>query len=395
MQSVPCRLAKNLGITLLIVTQATGCLSGVLAEYQASKAEVLGAPDPLGTNWKPEVRVRLSPELVEAVVASVLEDGLSTGRTLTVSGPLGMSARVEPSIDVEKLTFGAGKSCQKCVNAHASLDGKVAYDLAGYRGSVPLHGELTADVALVLVREGDEWSASATVEDVQSLEVEVPRAGRIELGGELERWAKRGLGEAPAIPLGTFGGGGLPIRAARVAWIGDAAELEGATDVVGAVPVAAGGAVPNGWAVSLDTETLLALARRAAFERGALSHDVAVEPKALRIEDGGGFSLDLRLWRLAGAGWWRDYTVRGTLAIDDGKLVVRSEDVVENGKSRGAGLADPLALLVEGRILQALGDAFDRAIPLRTGKALGRLAPRATRISVEGSRVTLEGSVWR
>jgi hypothetical protein len=129
---------------------------------------------------------------------------------------------------------------------------------------------------LALVRTADEWSASASIEDVQSLEIEVPHAGKLALAGELEQWARHGLHEAPAIPLGSFGGGGLPIRAARVAWNGDAAELEGATDVVGATPcpgweASPGGAAPAGWSVSLDTQTLLALARRAAFEQGALA----------------------------------------------------------------------------------------------------------------------------
>jgi hypothetical protein len=393
MQSFVRSLAKTIGVTCVLVLW-TGCVASVLGEYQASKEAALGPLQALGQHWKPEVRVRLSPDLVEAVVTSVVEDGLSTGRTVTVSGPLGVSARLEPSIEVKKLSFGAAKACETCVNAHAVLDGKVGYDLAGYRGSVPLHGELTVDVAIGLVRTADEWAVSATVADVQALEVEVPRAGKLELGGELEHWARRALKESPAIPIGTFGGGSLPLRAARVAWFGEAAEIEGATELAGAVPVVGGGAVPAGWAVSLDAGTILALARRAAFERGALAHDVAVEPRALTFQDGGGFSLDLRLWRLAGAGWWRDYTVRGTLEIADGKLVVRSEDVVETGKSRGAGIADPLVLLVEGRILQSLSDAFDRAIPLRTG-SIGGITPRASRISVDGTRVTLEGSVWR
>ncbi len=394
MQSAARVWAKTLGTSLVLVLGGVGCPASVLGEYQASKAEVLGAPAELGANWKPEVRVRLSPGLAEEVVGAVLEAGLSTKRAITVSGPLGVSARVEPSVDVKALSLGAAKSCERCVNARATLDGKVGYDVAGYRGSVPLHGQLAVDVSLQLVRDRDEWSASATIEDVQSLEVEVPHAGKVALEGELEQWARRGLREAPAIPLGSFGGGGLPIRAARVAWMGDAAELEGATDVVGATAVPPGGATPAGWAVSLDTQTLLALARRAAFTQGALSHDVAVDPKALRIEDGGAFTLDLRLWRLTGAGWWRDYTVRGTLAIDGGKLVVRSDDVTETGKSRGAGFADPLALLVEGRILESIADAFDRAIPLRTG-SIGGISPRATAISVDGSRVTLEGTTAR
>jgi hypothetical protein len=392
MQSAGRSWAKTLGASLLLTVSAGGCGAAVLAEYQASKAEGLGAPAELGTNWKPEVRVRLSRAVVESAVGALLEEGLTAGRAFTVSGPLGLSARLEPRLDVKKLTFGAAKACDRCVNARAALDGRVAYDLAGYRGTVPLHGELVADVSIRLERTGESWTASARVEDVQSIEVEVPRAGKLEVGSELEHWAKRALAEAPTIPLGTFGGGGLPIRALRVSWIGEALELEGATDVVGAVPVASAGAVPEGWSVSLDGGTVLALARRAAFERGALSHEVAVEPRALEVRDGGGFSLDLRLWKLAGAGWWRGYTVRGSLGLDGSKLVVRSDDVVETGRSRGAGIADPLALLVEGRILQALGDAFDRAVPLRTGSVAG-LTPRASRIVVDGTRVTLEGTV--
>src|SRR5262245_25746369 len=220
MQSAARVWAKTLGTSWVLLAGATGCPSTVLAEYQASKAEVLGAPAELGANWKPEVRVRLSPDLAEAVVGSVLEEGLSTKRAISVSGPLGVSARVEPSVNVEELSLGAAKSCERCVNARATLDGKVGYDVAGYRGSVPLHGQLAVDVALALVRNADEWSASASIEDVQSLEIDVPHAGKLSLAGELEQWAKRGLHEAPAIPLGSFGGSGLPIRAARVAWNG-------------------------------------------------------------------------------------------------------------------------------------------------------------------------------
>ena len=73
--------------------------------------------------------------------------------------------------------------------------------------------------------------------------------------------------------------------------------------------------------------------------------------------------LGLRLWRTSGKGWWRDYTVSGPVTLTKSRIKLKAEDVREDGKSKGAVLADPLAALGEGIILRAIENSVAAAIP--------------------------------
>jgi hypothetical protein len=114
----------------------------------------------------------------------------------------------------------------------------------------------------------------------------------------------------------------------------------------------------------VSQDSLLDLARAAAFRYGAVSHDIVVEPTALSIT-GDAFDLGLRLWKPVGKGWWRDYTVHGTVKKAARGVKLSPETVVEGEKSRGAALADPLSALAEGYILKVLEDSVATSLPDR------------------------------
>ena len=43
-----------------------------------------------------------------------------------------------------------------------------------------------------------------------------------------------------------------------------------------------------------------------------------------------GKRLELRLWRIEGSGWWRDYTLRGPLALERGHLKLSADELEED-----------------------------------------------------------------
>ena len=109
---------------------------------------------------------------------------------------------------------------------------------------------------------------------------------------------------------------------------------------------------------------LLNIARREAFTLGEVSPGTGIyaEPTSLDLE-GQGFEMGLRVWRLDGTDWWRDYTLSGDISILKEELVLKATAVKEGDKSEGAGIADPIALIGEAYIMRVLQDSAQGALP--------------------------------
>jgi len=84
----------------------------------------------------------------------------------------------------------------------------------------------------------------------------------------------------------------------------------------------------NGWRLDLATDSLLDLARIASFRAEPLPRQIVAEPTSLYV-DGRSFTLGLRLWRVKGRGWWRDYSVTGTLAVTGDDRIALTPERVE------------------------------------------------------------------
>ena len=92
-------------------------------------------------------------------------------------------------------------------------------------------------------------------------------------------------------------------------------------------------------------------------------------------------------------GWWRDYQVLGSVALTEEKLELEASEVSSQGKSRLAGLIDPLAMIAERQILGAIEDGISQALPLGQSTRIRDLEIHALteKVQAENGVLTLEG----
>lgn len=371
-----------------------GCAGNIQALYDAEREAVLGRPGAPGAEWAPDIRVQLSDETLQDLARGAVDAGLlDVRKTLSIDGPLGISASVTPRASVQSLQVRPKKGCDDCLKVTAALQGNAGWAVGPVKGKLPWSAELTAVLRFTADKAGKGFDLTGTLANVTDLEVRAGKAKSIDLGPALKGWARDALKQAPPLRLGRIGGAALPIRRLRLSTAGGQVEVQALSDVPGWAPVRSVPPPKTGWSVAVSEATVGALVRREAFEMGLLDLNLALDPRSIDFE-GDTFSMDLRLWRLQGAGWWRDYTVNGTARVANGKLTLRSKTAEERGKSPGAGLADPLALLVEGRILDEVAKGLRQAVPTTQEAALkgATFRAEATGLETVGDAVVLVGT---
>ena len=152
----------------------------------------------------------------------------------------------------------------------------------------------------------------------------------------------------------------------------------------------------EGFQVVMSEGVLLDASRKDAFQAGDISGEHAMnlhaEPTSLDVE-GERFTLGLRLWRLEGSGWWRDYTLEGPIELSKGHIRLKADDLQEGERSPGAALVDPLSWLGEGLILEGIAESAHGAWPARDAFPVGdlRLTTTFTSARGEGEALILEG----
>lgn len=387
----PAWICPMLPMSLLLFS----CASGVLALYEEERAAALAAPPAIEDSWKPEVRLRLSDDALDGLVQSALDQGLLAWKdTIELDGPLGISAKVTPSGELSSLSLSASQQCDGCLEVDARLKGKARWSAAGASGQIPFTAKIGATMVFAVERDGSAWAVEASLEDVDRVQVGSASIGSVDATGLLGDWVSDALKRARPLDLGVLGGAQLPLRAARVSTSGGQVELQLLTDVPEGSPVSAGGTLSTDFDLRVSTDTVLALARREAFETGAIAMDVAAVPSSLQLDDSA-FTMGLRLWKLTGAGWWRDYSVTGELGLKRRRITLEPTGAVEGEKSRGAGLADPLALLAEGQILDAIEEGMHQVLPGSAGTTVGsrKVTGQVTGLSGGDGVLTLSGSL--
>lgn len=383
---------------MLMLLSLLGCAGNIHELYESTRQDVLAAVPGAGDRWQPDIRARIHPAQLNGVAGAALEAGLlSWKKKQTVDGPLGISATVTPSAGVEQLNIVPGKDCDDCLAVTGNLSGQARWEVGGASGALPFTARIAATVSLALEQTGDGYRLRGKVTDIKRVKLSGDsRVLRVDLSDTLGKWARKGLAAAPAFTVAEFGGDKLPLRAARLR-IGEGAVSVDALSAVEGAPVAeATGDIPDGvdWDVRVSEATVAAMMRRAAYEAGTVDYDVAIDPVSIDAE-GGQFTLGLRLWRLAGRGWWRDYRVQGDLGVKKRQLTLSATGAEEAGKSRGAGLADPIALLAEQRILEAITDNLQQAVPGARQTSAAGLSVRAvsTAFVGDGEALVLRGTL--
>ncbi len=382
---------------LFAATLAAGCGSTIHAQYEEARLEALADPGPTASDWAADGELGLSWDLVTTLAVRELQQRLeSPDSRLRIELPLGAEASLAPRVELTETEIGPARACDACVRVSAGFDGELDWKLGSLKGSVPMNLNVQAVLEMVARAQGEATVVEAqlkraTVELPKDLQVD---RLRVDLNDPLVRWLQ-GLieREFPPIPVAEIGTDEVPVRAVRLG-----AQPEYLTiQVLTSSPVRSEAALTplasGDWYLSLDERVLLGLARREAFETGELDFEVYADPQSLAVDERA-FTMGLRLWRLAGAGWWRDYQVSGTLEVEDQQIKLEPSDVVELDHSRGAGLVDPLALLAKGIILDAIEDALQIARPAKLQEPIGgaKLVLTVDRAQGGSGALSLQGS---
>jgi hypothetical protein len=386
----------------MLVWLFMACASNILAQYEDERTTVLAAPPPYREPWSPEVQIRLSEDALADIVDATLDAGLlSWKKTLSLPNPLGVETSVTPSAHVDSLALDTDSNvpgCSNCIGLKAKLSGKAAWKAGPLKGKVPFSAQVSGTIKFTMKKDSkNSWTAQGTIREISTIKVSVADFAKIDAGDLLEGWTKSALKKTPPVPLGTFGGESLPLRATKISRTQGAVMLSGLTNVSGSVPVRWHSAPPKSdWAVAIHPTTIAAMARRSAFAKGVLEAGIAIDPRSLSME-GDRFGLGLRVWRLTGRGWWRDYQVNGNVTLEKGKLKFTPTETTEDGKSPGAGLTDPLALLAEGMILKEVEKGVAQTIPARKVTAIGdqQIRASASRVWAKDNVLLIAGSLTR
>lgn len=365
------------------------CTPDVRGLYEAERRDALTVAAARPQDWDADLRVRIAADSFEEAVGVALRAALQDPPGFDLALPLGLTAKVKPrDVVVERARLRPSDACDACLALDAQLAGKAAWSVGGAGANFPFQVSLDGIVELDVAGGTEVRARPRTISDIR-VKVGDLEGLRASPSKELQDWIRAELSRSmPPIVLGDLGGADLPVRDLRLRTAPGELVMEALTDVPGAKAAAAGTRPEKGVTVSISETALAGLARRAAFEQGVLAMDVAADPRALRV-DGDAFTMDLRLWRLVGRGWWRDYEVKGSLAVVAGQLRLQPASVTEVASSPGATLVDPLAALVQAKVIEAIQDAVHTTLPASRSENLGAVRLRAAAKRVRGADGTL------
>lgn len=383
------KLAR-LGLVLLVA----GCAhrGQIRQDFQERMDASLAELGPLPEAWPADATAWIADDVLRGTLDAAAHDVVFT-RTFSL---VGMSAT--PKLALAELKIGpATRPAVDTLGLVARLDGNVGFSVFGGVTQIGIRATLKIDANIDVVGDGDSLKLVAKPLRVNDVRVAWDGAPAWAISAlplpMLTSWlTERALTAFPPVTVAQFGGAGLPIRDLRVEALPGGLRLDARTAAPQTLAVGAVRQPDHGWTVRVPVDTVMQLARRRLFQQGPVDHDVWIDPVDLKLGDDT-FALKLRLWRVQGAPWWRELEVRGALAVNRQKIVLRAEEAVELGHSNGAGLADPLIAIAKGRVLDAIADAATISVPTTQSQSLGS-TPTAWRIHelyVEGTDLVLTG----
>lgn len=364
-----------------------GCPASVIAQYEEARESALADPGPLPADWRPDAVLHLSPELVDGVVSAALAEHGTIDREVTLALPIG-SADLAPDLEVARLELAGSRACASCLAVSTRLEGDVGWRLGRSAGRLPLRVDADVDMEILAASEGGTWTVTLRPQDVRRLDLRFEGAaaglGPL-LQGDFKDFVRKELGERVApIEVARFGAEGLPLRAVKLAPADRGITISMRTTSPTPDALASSRAkLASGWQLDLSQGSLLDLARRTGFQHGPVARGVVVEPTSLEL-GAETFTMGIRLWKTVGRGWWRDYTVQGTIALVGDEVELKAAEVLEGDKSPGATLADPLAAIAEGFILETLERSIAATLPTSQDQAAGGVATRVRVRSLAG-----------
>ncbi len=367
----------------MIISWLLGCPEPIvpLEPARAELAALDRVPMPVG--WPAQATIVLSDAQVQTLVTRFAKRPGAKPPELTIDGGL-VTIKAVVQAEPPNVDLNASTTCPECVALNGWGLGAVAFTAAGVAAKLNWRSEVTAqakvdgtpraegfEIAVIPV-ERESWTVGL---DVKGLP---PLYGTM-LEQALEHQIEVGIKEAGPlahpIPIATIPYDGLVrMRGLRTHYAdGLAVDLGFSTMHAGTVHAA-----PNpgaGFAAAVPAETLLGLAHGALVRNGPIE-GFQPEPTALHLDDGK-FELWLKIWKVARKEKWREYVLRGTLALENGVIALHPDDATETGKESWGGPLDPvvqavvidtlkksLAVQAPGKFVHPMGDQGDLTVVL-------------------------------
>ncbi len=372
------------------------CLGGVRSVYDLEKTTVLRSPDPVQSDWTGQIRVRLGSTALSRIARRAVTNGILHWQEKVVFAPPLMPAvTLIPSLKVTNLYTRLDENCSACLYINAKLSGAARVVAGPISGEVPFSARVRAIISVQVIPTDTAWKVIGDVESIEDIEISALDGWAAASIGPLRKWVSEAVKKMPPFVLGKVGGAKLPIRAARLHSDGRALELSVITSVADAVPIGpANRSVDGDWDVRLHPTTLAAILRYGGHLKGPGKHGIIDVPTALRVTEDT-FELDIRLWRMVGSGWWRDFTVHGQVQVDGDELKLIPTESKPVAKSRNAGWVDPIFAIAERKTLTGVTNGVRRALPASTDANLGKmsLTPRITELYGNDDEIILQGEI--
>lgn len=372
----------------LIAALWTGCTctpdAAVHDAYEAARSEALAPAPPVPEDWVPDALIQVAPPLFDELVEHALRDHGSIRRELTR-----MAVTLAPEVAVTEATLTAATDCPACVSADLDLAGTVDWTAPVLgTGTVPIRVRTRAVIELSTEQTDGGWEIRATPRTAEHVEVAVPLLPRpvLQLFDELLRdWVQEELREMPPKVAGRLSAR-YPIAALRLVPAGAGLDIEVHTTATR--PGALQGHPPapaEGWQIDVATASAVALARTHLFRAGPRTPlEVVGVPEAMGVL-GNRLSVDLRVWRPVGVGWWRDLRAEGTLVVEGDDVVLTPTGVEVVAASPGAMWADPMSAAGEGLMVSEIEGAMHRRVRGVRSTALAGRTLTAHPTEVSGS----------
>ncbi|MFK7926881.1 MAG: hypothetical protein AB8H79_01740 [Myxococcota bacterium] len=364
-----------------------------LPEYEAARAAALAPPPPLPADWKPDAALVISPPLMERIITAMLPVYGTFDEPFEVRG-----VPVIPDLQVTSASVTGAGDCPTCLAVDVSLSGTIEVTKP-IRIRAPVDVKVGVDLDMEGKTDGADHVLTLKPNNVRTVEVrsaKLPKRVSQAMSGPLADLAREQLVKgAKPIEVARLQASGMPLLAIRPAAVRNGVRVDMRT--AAATPTALvepTDKVKNGYAIVIQEDTLLDLARKTSMEQGVVTWDIVPEPTLLDIGRDG-FTMRLRLWRITGSGWWRDYEVKGAMTRDGNTVHFSPEATKELGASPGAAMADPLSELGRSEIIRNLELSMTGSIGTTFVQELGnqQASLSVDRVYGSGQAVFIQGDV--
>lgn len=332
------------------------CQSSLKDLYEKERTETLSViTDIPQKDWDPDIRFQLSYEILSSLTENLIEAKINQG-TLPVQ-ILGQTLDIDITSDVESLSLTSDN--QQAIAFNIALKGDIHLKHSLISFSNPFSAKLKGSLEITLNDDVLQVKANR-IEDV---EIQTKYIPQIKINRSIKKWINDTLKTLPSQEIMALNLSSISARSLRFVGNRHSLDIEALSIFPDTTPLPTQKRRPRGdWEMHISNDTLSRLVRQQTFSLPSQNglymdvREVSVKNKKL--------ASVLRIWKLDGWGqWWRDYDIEANIETKNSDITLTEPNAKQIAKSKGAGLADPIALLGEGVILQEITKQIQYTVP--------------------------------